>query len=81
MPKIALKEHLNEIVEIEFDDHTHGNVVELSFSVVWGKLISFTDRRVVVQQWESDGSKTDSAEYSVLARGAIVAVHRLRRMK
>lgn len=81
MPKIALKEHLNEIVEVEFDDHTFGNVKELIRARVWGRLVGYTNRQVTILLWESDIDPDPDPEFAVIARGAVIAVHRFKRVK
>lgn len=80
MAKIALKEHLNEIVEIEFEDHAWGDEIKVITCKVYGELFKVTPKRVVLRVWETMNFK-DNDEYAVIVRSTIVAVHRLRRVK
>ncbi len=80
MAKIALKEHLGELVEIEFEDHVWSDQIELVRCKVRGELFKVLPTRVVLRVWETMNFK-DNDEFAVIVRSTIVAVHRLRRVK
>lgn len=80
MPKIALKEHIGELVEIEFNDHAFGVDQNLIQARVWGRLFSVTPVKAVMQVWETLNYE-DNDEYAVILRDSITACHRLRRVK
>ncbi len=80
MSKIALKEHLGELVEIEFEDHAWSDEIKVVKCKIYGELFQVTAKRVVLRVWETMNFK-DNDEFAVIVRSTIVAVHRLRRVK
>jgi len=69
---VTFEECIDRVVEIEFYDHTVGEqVTEIAKCIVWGRLLSVTERQVVIQHWEVDKSSTDNATTSALVRSTI----------
>lgn len=81
MPKIALKEHLGEVVEVVLLDHTWGGDKGIFSCSVWGRLIKVDNIQIVLRVWETSECVEANAEYANIVRSAITAVHRLRRVK
>lgn len=68
-------ELIGQLVEVKFYDHVSGSdVMEVLNCRLWGKLVSITTQRIVIQQWESDGSLTENTDNVVLVHSTVFAV-------
>ncbi len=79
--KIALKNRIGELVEIEFEDHAWGDEIKVIKCKVYGELFKVTANRVVLRCWETMNFK-DNDEFAVIVRSTIVpgGVRQLRKV-
>lgn len=74
-PTAIPKEWIGRIVEVYFWDHCEGTgAKEILDCRVWGKLISFSDKQIIIRQWEAEGNNS----YIALVRATIYAMNVLK---